>query len=225
MISRRAFLLFGLFSLGAPSGMAARPVRQVAQVVTRPKASTSRPSSAVRNSLANGGHLDKHVGASRSYLAGRATSARAHLSFSAAAAGADLRRGAGKAEIAAGKLGVRKREVAKRIEALRGYTAKPRQVSTFHDGKTADAIYQQALRSNRDKVSHFMRTAKVGASTRIDFNAGKAIGTVYQPPGSSSGDRKGRYLAATQGSFIIQKAERNFFPKTAKLVGKKEDLE
>lgn len=213
MPTDRRFFITGLVSLmlTAPALSAPRAPRPPRPPRTSaPKIpQAAMQSAAVQASIRNGGHLYKHVGASREYIQGRVGSTNARLTFNAASLGADLRARTGKGPIQSGNGNSR---LDRAVARLAKYRASPKQFSTFHSGRMTDAMYQQALRSKRTEIAAWMKGPK--QTMTVPFAAGRAVGTVYsQPPGGP-----GRFVAATGGQFVLQKQGTNsFYPKTAKL--------
>ena len=212
-ISRRK-LIAGLgISLVVAPFLEAEPLAQGARMKsgTPPRGQTSRQSRAVQRSRQNGGHLQLHVGQSRSALARRAAQKSMRLNFEAARFGVDLRRGANN------RLNLvpngQKRSARRAQRRLANYNVSPKQVSTFSSARVTDRMYAQALRAHRLAIRKWLKLPSAKRREfKATFDAGAPIGTVYSRTANS-------YSQATRGVFYLKTVPgtNKLFPVSAKV--------
>lgn len=177
----------------------------------KPSAAALR-SSTVRNSIANRGHMARHVAQDRNYLRARIQTGQSRRIFNAAARGADMR------PLGSGSIrSVSPKQLTpgagRALRDLARYNARPKRVSSFHNARNTDAMYRQALQANNQKIRDWMRNPNGKSSISVGFSSNRPVGTVFTKDASG-----GRYAASNQGKFVLMKGGTNgFFPATAKL--------
>lgn len=177
----------------------------------KPSAAALR-SSTVRSSVANRGHMARHVARDRNYLRARIQTGQSRRIFNAASKGADMRaRGSGSIRSVSPKQLTP--GAGRALRDLARYNARPKRASSFHNARNTDAMYRQALQAHRQKIRDWMRNPNGKSSISVGFSSNRPVGTVFTKDASG-----GRYAASRQGNFVLMKGGANgFFPATAKL--------
>ncbi len=168
-------------------------------------------SKAVQRSRQYGGHLNEHVGQSRSALAARAARKEMRLNFETARLGVKDRRSE-KAAIKDVPKGY-KTAARKARRDLRNYNMSPKQTSTFASAREADAMYARALRQHRPAIRNWLKTPPAKRREfEATFDAGAKIGTVYSRKSNT-------YSPATKGVFYLKTAPgtNRVYPVSAKM--------
>ena len=178
---------------------------------TRSVPSAGFQSKAVQRSRQYGGHLNEHVGLSRSALAARASQKGMRLNFEAARLGVDGRR-AGRPDLRGVPSG-QKGKARKAHRDLNNFNVSSKQTSTFATGRQADMLYAQALRQHRAAIRDWLKVPPARRREFVaSFDAGTRIGTVYS-------GKSGTYSAATKGAFYLRAAPgtNRVYPVSAKV--------